>query len=281
MLIGVGEAGYQGLPFEERCRTTQELGFTYMEIGIGDTVVGQIPLDSNEKMVRSFVDCIEQYNLKTPLVCVDNDFTVANRYDLQKRVDRVCREISLSKKFNATHIRLFTGFTRIEDMTEQMWENLFIAFDEVNRAATRHGIQIAVETHADLEEADGGYYHYQSSSTDWNALNRLLEELPKEIGINFDSGNLRVFAQSSLLEYVDLLNPRVNYCHLKDWIENPDGSWSAAAIGDSDFDWKPVIDRLVYNGLYIIEYEPIHDLREGIQRSVAYLKSIGKDLQFK
>ena len=56
----------------------------------------------------------------------------------------------------------------------------------------------------------------------------------------------------------------------KDSRKSGDG-WVACAIGDDDLDYKPIFERMSFDGVYLIEYEPLEDPTEGIQRSLDYL----------
>jgi len=58
------------------------------------------------------------------------------------------------------------------------------------------------------------------------------------------------------------LNNRVNYCHLKDWIQYGGGSWVAAGVGDGTMDWKPLLEKMSFKGVYLLEYEPTYDVED-------------------
>ena len=60
---------------------------------------------------------------------------------------------------------------------------------------------------------------------------------------------------------------------MKDWSRQGEG-WVAVAIGDDNLDYTPLFERMSFSGVYLIEYEPLHDCEEGIQRSLDYLERI-------
>ena len=50
--------------------------------------------------------------------------------------------------------------------------------------------------------------------------------------------------------------------------------WVAGAIGDDNLDYQPIFEHLNFAGVCQIEYEPLEDTEEGIQRSLDYLQEI-------
>lgn len=274
MIVGVGEWGFRELPFEEHCRIAKKLGFKYMELGIGGEFKGRLQGGMSERELKLTLECIQEYGLKTPFMCIENDFTKGDAKEINKTVNRVCNEAKLAKAFGVTHLRLFAGFTPAEEMTEKKWRDMITAFKEVDSAIKKLGMVISIETHGVIHARGKGLVHVPTVSTDRDMLKRLLAELPESIGINFDPGNLKPVQSEEVITYLDFLNSRINYCHLKDWIQHDDGSWTAAGVGDGTMDWKPLLRKMAYKGVYLIEYEPTQDVEDGISRSLAYLKRI-------
>ena len=70
---------------------------------------------------------------------------------------------------------------------------------------------------------------------------------------------------------------------MKDWSKKGDG-WVAVAIGDDDLDYTPLFENMSYDGVCLIEYEPLHDTKDGIRRSLNYLNKIeerSQSIEFK
>ncbi|WP_168735491.1 sugar phosphate isomerase/epimerase family protein [Cohnella fermenti] len=249
------------------------LGFCYLELGIGGDYAGRLSREMSPADAHRVKECVKDYGLTAPFVCLENDFTLEDRSDLLEMIERTKREIALCHELGATHVRLFTGFELAERMTEDRWRWLLGAFREAEALCASFGIEIAIETHGQLTPEGEGFVHRHTTSTDWGSLQRLLRELPPRIGINFDPGNLKPVGGRPLTDYARLLDGRINYCHLKDWKRTGD-CWTACGVGDDDIDWDALLAAMSYDGVYLIEYEPTHDVEDGIVRSLNHLRKL-------
>ena len=135
------------------------------------------------------------------------------------------------------------------------------------RAADR-GIEIAIETHCDVETAD---------------LLRIIETVGSgRIGVVLDTANV-VRIGADLIEATRQLAPHVRMVHLKDidlaasdW-GNPGGWWPCTALGEGDLDLigtLDVLDAAGFDGLACVEIAsvpPGGDERDIVRRSLAWL----------
>jgi sugar phosphate isomerase/epimerase len=274
MIVGCGEWGFRNMPMEEHFRICREFGFRFLEFGIGGGQPGRLPEEPTEVDAREFRELGERYGINTPFCCIENDFTLASAAEHEAMVEKVHAQLRCASACGATHARLFAGFTPAHSMTEEVWARVFSAFESCDHLCAELGMQIAIETHGALEfQEDGSAVHINSISTDRECLVRLLENLPAGVGFNYDPGNIRAVAPEDERYCLDLLNDRINYCHLKDW--HPRGAgWVACAIGDDDLDYGPVFEQMKFEGVYLIEYEPLEDPEDGIQRSLDYLGKV-------
>jgi sugar phosphate isomerase/epimerase len=279
MRIGVGEWGFRDLPFEDHCRIARKFGFRCLELGMGGDFSGRLQYDWPPSEWVRVRECIRDYGLKTPFMCLENDFTKGGNDDVAREAERVRREAERSASLGVTHLRLFAGFTPAAEMTEEKWRNMIRAFLKTDEAIRPLGMAISIETHGALAPIDGGFRHTPTVSTDKTSLARLLAELPESVGINFDPGNLKPVQPEPVESYLELLEGRVNYCHLKDWVPRG-GGWEAVGVGDGDMDWKGLLDALAFDGVHLIEYEPVHDVEDGIRRSLAHLERAMGPLQY-
>ncbi|MEC9348411.1 MAG: sugar phosphate isomerase/epimerase [Planctomycetota bacterium] len=259
---------------EEHFRISRKFGFKFLEFGIGGGQPGRLPEEPTETDVAEFRALGERYGINTPFCCIENDFTFACGAEHDAMVAKVLAQVRSASACGATHVRLFAGFTPAAAMTEEIWGRVFAAFESCESLCSGLGIQIAIETHGALEfQEDGSAVHINSITTDRECLARLLEHLPSGVGFNYDPGNIRAVSPGDERYCLDLLNDRINYCHLKDWHPRGEG-WVACAIGDDALDYGPLFEKMKFEGVYLIEYEPLEDSEDGIQRSLDYLGTV-------
>ncbi|MCR8635327.1 sugar phosphate isomerase/epimerase family protein [Paenibacillus radicis (ex Xue et al. 2023)] len=279
MIVGLGEWGLQYRSIEDHCRIARNFDLRYLELGIGGDFPGRIQRDIGQQGIDDLLTCMKDYGIKAPFVALDNDFTIGGQEQLSKMKERVAHDIRLASRLNATHVRLFTGFELAAEMTEERWAWMLQAFVEMNDLCSEFGMVISIETHGRNTPVNNGFIHEHTTSTEWNSLQRLLKELPSTVGFNFDPGNLKAVDSSRpLADYAKLLGGRINYCHLKDW-KQTDNYWVACAPGDDDLNYDELLKDVSFQGVYLIEYEQVDDVVEGIGRSLNYLRSIRPDLR--
>jgi sugar phosphate isomerase/epimerase len=171
-------------------------------------------------------------------------------------------------------VRLFAGFTPAEQMTEAIWGRLLAALAACAEAAAARGMSVAIETHGAIATlADGTLAHRHTVTTRRDCLARLAREMPAAVAFNYDPGNLKAADPDDPRYAADLLAGRISYCHLKDW-RRSGGGWLACAPGDDSLDYSVLLPIRGYDGVYLIEYEPLEDTLDGLRRSLAYLRRI-------
>ena len=189
-------------------------------------------------------------------------------------VDKAMRQIQAAADCGAKQVRLFAGFTPVEKVDAAIWDRMIKAFWDTDELCQRLDMTIAIETHGGITfDDDEAAHHFNSVSTDPDSLIRLIDQLPPKVGFNYDPGNIKAVRPDDKNCCLEQINERINYCHLKDWKRKGDG-WIAVAIGDDDLDYAYLFENMIYDGVCLIEYEPLHDTRDGIHRSLDYLNKI-------
>ncbi len=274
MKIGIGEWGYRLLPMEEHLRLTRSFGVHTMEIGIGVGFAGRIAPDTDAAGAAALRRLFEAYEMETPFVCLENDFT---KGDVAADLARVLREMELCAALGARQVRLFTGFRPLSAMTREAFAALADALCKAGALAEQRGMRIALETHGALTPIGNGFLHEPTVSTSPEELQALLRKVPACVGVNFDPGNLKALDERLPVQMLRAVRDRITYVHLKDWLPLPGGGWIAAGVGDGNIDWKSLLDELAFPGVHLIEYEPTHDVADGIGRSIAHVKKLWPD----
>ena len=273
MLMGCSDGGFLELSMEEHFRICHKFGFRHMEFGIGNDGLGHIPEDAGEEQITEFLALGREYGIKTSCCCLFNDFTLPDPLGHQKQLGRCIGLIRLAKQANATLVRLFAGFTVAAELTEPIWQRMLEAFRECQRIADELGLTITVETMPKFTICPDWLVLEHSVTTDRDCLKRLVAELPAGMGFCYDPGNIKTVQPEDHKYALDILNTRINYCHLKDWSPR-DGGWLPVAAGEDDLDYAALLPKIKYEGVYVIEYEQTQDVVEGIQRSLDYLGNI-------
>ena len=278
ILVGCGEWGFREMPMVRHFEIARDFGFKYLEFGIGGGKVGRLSERPNKSEIKEFATLRENFQIATPFCCIENDFTLSDSKAHKAMVAKVLEQMGTAANCQATHVRLFAGFTPLEKMTEALWQQLLTALTECQTLASKLGLKIAIETHGAINhENQGVAIHVPTVTTDHKALGRLLREMPGEMGINYDPGNIKAAEGNSTRLHLNLLNDRINYCHMKDWKRKGDG-WEACGIGDDDLDYGTLLPEMSFQGVYLIEYEPLHDSEDGIRRSLESLNRSGLDI---
>lgn len=280
MDVGCGWWGFRELPFAAHLDMCSTVGFRTLEIGIGDEFTATFPMETGRKQVAEAVSKAAGAGIKLSLATAENDFSLSDSRAHRHTLDHVLAVIDIARLFGVSHLRLFAGFTPVKDFTARLYEQVVDAFKLVNERCVEYGIAISIETHGKITWKGDVALHENTISTDPHYLERLMRDLPGNIGFNYDPGNIKAVWPEESDCFASILADRINYCHLKDWIAR-DGGWVAAAIGDGTLDYGSLLPRISYNGVYLIEYEPLGDLEDGIRRSLAYLEQLGYVVKLK
>ena len=274
--VGVGEWGFRNLPMRDHFLIAKKFGFNWLEFGIGGGQPGRLSENPDKSEINEFKALGEEFGINTPFCCIENDFTLADEVCHADMVEKVKLQLQSASVCGATHVRLFAGFTPAVDITDKIWRRMIDAFSQCEELCYELGLLISIETHGGIEfNDDDSVTHINSVTTDVKWLECMLRDLPERIGFNYDPGNIKAVNPHEKMCFLDLLNTRINYCHLKDWSRSGKG-WVAGAIGDDNLDYQPIFEQLAFEGICQIEYEPLEDTEDGIQRSLDYLQSVAQ-----
>ena len=272
LTLGCGEWGFRNRAIPEWMELAISLGFRHLEFGIGGGWPGRLPETPTAADVAGFRRLAERHAVSTRYCCLENDFTRPDAAEHDAQVRKVLAQLSPAADCGARLVRLFAGFTPAERVTEAIWERLIDALERCATAAFQRGMKLAIETHGAIHQLpDGSLAHRHTVSTRRDCLQRLLREMPAAVGINYDPGNLKAADPTDKRYAADLVAGRVSYCHLKDWRRTGAG-WVACAPGDDDIDYAKLLPVPGFDGVYLIEYEPLEDTADGIRRSLDYLR---------
>lgn len=273
-IVGCGEWGFRELGMEEHFRIARELGFRYLELGIGGGQTGRLSEQPDAAEIAGVRALADRYELRTPFCCVENDFTLDDAAEHEAQLVKVLEQARAAADLGTTHLRVFAGFTPLVEMDEARWGRMIDALARCDAVCEELGMEVSIETHGGIRFLDdGAAVHTNTCTTDPEGLARMLREMPARIGFNYDPGNIKAVRPDDTGYCLDAIDDRINYCHLKDWRRQGDG-WVATAIGEDDMDYGALLGRMSFRGVYLIEYEPTSDVVDGIRRSLAHLDAV-------
>jgi sugar phosphate isomerase/epimerase len=270
--LGCGEWGFRNHSIADYFEIATALGSRHLEFGIGGGWSGRLPDAPSPADVAAFRRLADRHAVTTRYCCLENDFTRPDPGEHDAQVRTALAQLPAAADCGAEVVRLFAGFTPAEQITDPIWKRLLAALATCAAAAGRRGMRIAIETHGAITMLpDGSLAHRHTVTTRRDWLTRLVREMPPEVGFNYDPGNLKAADPADDRYAADLLAGRVLYCHLKDWRRTGNG-WVACAPGDDTLDYARLLPVPGFDGVYLIEYEPLEDTVDGLKRSLAYLR---------
>ncbi len=267
MIFGNASWGFRETPLEEQFEITAEMGLTQLELGIANAP-GDIPLDVSDEEIKRIKEMALKSGVKTDCAATGNDFTTG-RTDVEK----VKRVIDICRKTGVKYLRIFAGFTALEDMTDERFEDMINALSEVCKYAEEEEIIPAIETHGGVKCYDDGVEHFMSTTTDIETLKRIMALLPDSTGICYDPANLYAVGIKRPEVFYNEIKNKVAYAHFKDFREMPSGHLKPTHCGDSSMDWEAVLKGIGERDIItLFEYENTEDIKEGSIRSYDYIR---------
>ena len=102
-----------------------------------------------------------------------------------------------------------------------------------------------------------------------------MEQIPNNVGFNYDPANIYAVGIKDPDEIYQIIKDRVAYAHFKDCVTLPSGHLLPAACGESDMDWRKILDGIGDRDLVaVFEYEIPDDIEDGINRCADFINSL-------
>ncbi len=267
MKFGCAAWGFRELPLEKRLEITKKSDLTILELGIENA-------DTDVKLTDSVAEIKElyaQYGIELVCAATGNDFTNGNKDDVEK----IKKVIDMCAELGVKYLRIFAGFSPVEEVVGKRWDVMIEALTEVGNYSKDKGVTLAVETHGGVNGFDDGVEHFYSTSTKPEVLKKLMEQIPKNVYFNYDPANLYAVGIKNPDEIYQMIKDRVAYAHFKDFADLPSGHLLPAACGESDMDWKAILNGIGDRDMIaVFEYEIPDDLEDGLNRCYNYIKNL-------
>lgn len=262
MPFGTASWGFREVPIEEQLRITKDMGLDVFELAIANAK-NDLPLDvSNEKLDEVKALC-EKYGVKPLCAATGNDFTSADKTAIENQIKKVKRVIDICEYLGVKYLRIFAGFSPLATVVGDAWDNMIYALNQVYEYSKK--VILTVETHGGVKGYDDGVRHFDSTTTDLDAINKIISQV-KGIKFNFDPANVYAVNKDPV-EFYKAIKDRVEVVHLKDFAKLESGHLVPSACGSSDMNWAGILKEIKdKNYPMLFEYENTIDIEEGCKK---------------
>ena len=267
MIYGNAAWGLRETPLEEQFKITAEMGLNALEVGIANAPM-DIQTDISDEEIDNIKKLSEKYGVNMIAAATGNDFTTGTG-----DIEKVKSVIDVCKKLGVKNLRIFAGFTPLKEVNEDIFNTMLKSLTEVCDYAKDMDVVPVIETHGAVEGYDDGVEHIMSTTTDFEALKRIMDKLPDNARICFDPSNLYAVGVKNPEVFYEELKDKVAYAHFKDFKKLPSGHLLPSYCGDSDMDWDRILNAMQdFNGAALFEYENTEDVKDGLMKCYEYIK---------
>lgn len=267
MQYGNASWGFRKTPLEEQLRATASMGLRMLELGIANAPA-DLPLNAGAEQLAQVHRLYDTYGVQLLCAATGNDFTIGSDAD----VGKVKRVIDICHVLGVRYLRIFAGFSPVDEVTGARWDTMIACLRTVG-AYAQNKVTLVVETHGGVKGYDDGVVHFHSVTTRAESLQKLLSELPESIKVLYDPANLWAVGYQNPAEILSVVGNRLAVVHLKDFRALPTGHLQPAACGESKMDWAAQLRALQnFTGPALFEYEITADVADGCKRCLDYLK---------
>jgi sugar phosphate isomerase/epimerase len=274
MRFGNAAWGFRETPLEQQLAITNRMGLSVLEIGIANAP-NDLRLDISDSEIQRVKGLFKRYNVSLLCAAIGNDFTNGNRDDMQK----IKKAVELCEKLGVAYLRIFAGFSPVSEVTGKLWDIMIECLTEVGEYAKTKNIIPVIETHGGVKAYEDGVEHFYSTSSEPQALLRMLKELPNSLMVNFDPANLYAVGIRHPEAIYEQIKDRVACIHLKDFVRLPSGHLKPAACGASDMDWRALMKAIRgFEGPVLFEYENTSDVEDGCKRCLEYINKVLEEI---
>lgn len=267
---GAAAWGFRELKVEEQLKICNSLGLSCLELGIANAPK-DLPADAGEGLIKEVRALYERYGIPLWCAATGNDFTVEPS-GISEQIEKVKKVILTCRKLKVRYLRIFAGFTPVEEVTGVRWTRMVGAINETADFAADQEVALTIETHGGVNSYIDGVEHFPSVTTGREPLECLLQEIRPDVTFVFDPANLAAAGEDTLDIY-RLLEGRISYMHLKNFVRLPSGHLDPAAVGGGILDIPAFLDgSQSYDGPYLIEYEKTETIEQGCRASLEALE---------
>ncbi|MBO5308598.1 MAG: sugar phosphate isomerase/epimerase [Lentisphaeria bacterium] len=269
MQYGLAAWGLREEPLESQLAITSGFGLDLLEFSIANYDKDALQLGCSDAEIDNVKNLFARYGVKLECGCTGNDFTGD---DVDAQVVKVKAVIDIAAKLGLKILRIFVGFTSDSQVYGERFDKMIAALKSVNDYAAPKGVTLCVETHGGVTcMENGALLHFHSPSTRVDMWKKIAAT---GVSMTYDPANLSGVGMPAPGEFYKEFKAIIPYMHLKDFKDVPGGE-APAACGEGRLDWKRLWNDLKgYDGPAMIEYEVVEDVKDGMKRSLDFIKNL-------
>ena len=271
MRYGLAAWGLREESLESQLRITRDLGLDLLEFSIANYDKDALQTGCSDPEIEAVKTLFQKYGVRLECGCTGDDLT---NDDVDSQLEKLAEVIGIASKVGIRYLRIFAGFNSDSAVYGGKYERMLAALKQLNDLASGKGIVLCVETHGGVTALDNGaLLHFNSVTTRIDSLKKILET---GVSLCYDPANLSAVGSAAPETFYTIFKNRIPYIHLKDFKDIP-GGIVPAACGEGRLNWNVLMETLKdYDGPAMIEYELPGDVRDGMARSLEFLKHYSK-----
>lgn len=275
LILGYASWGFRETPLERQLEITSRDNLNVLELGIHGHENDFLQLSPSDEDIKTVKNLFNKYNVKLLCASTGNDFNVLDENECLNSLDNVKNVVLTCEKLGIKYLRIFAGFSPINDVKGERYNRLIYCLNEVCKFAEIHNVIPAIETHGGVNGYDDGVEHFSSVSTEINSIRDIFSKLKYKAVINFDPANISAIGVTDLVKYYQEIENFVEYFHLKDFKKVSSGHLLPTYCGNGDVDFAkllPIMSKKTAPALF--EYENTNDVEFGLKKCLNYVLSI-------
>ena len=275
MRYGLAAWGLREESLESQLRITRDLGLDLLELSIANYDKDALQTGCSDPEIEKVKALFKKYGVRLECGCTGDDLT---NDDVDSQLEKLAEVIGIASKLGIRYLRIFAGFNSDSAVYGGKYERMLAALKQLNDLASGKGIVLCVETHGGVTSLDNGaLLHFNSVTTRIDSLKKILET---GVSLCYDPANLSAVGSAAPETFYTIFKNRIPYIHLKDFKDIP-GGIVPAACGEGRLNWNILMETLKdYDGSAMIEYELPGDVRDGMARSLEFLKKHGYKVKY-
>ena len=243
LTLGYASWGFRETPLEKQLQIASRDGINLIELGIHGHENDFLQLSPSNDQIEWVKNLFKKYNVKLLCASTGNEFTSESHSECYEAVKNVKNVVETCAKLGVKYLRIFAGFTAVEEVKGERYDRLISCLNDVYAYAENYGVTLVVETHGGVNGFDDGVLHFASVSTKIETVKDLISKV-KGIKFNFDPANLSAVGETDLVSYYNEISSVVEYLHLKDFKTLESGHLLPTYMGNGSVNWQELLPVL-------------------------------------